>query len=129
LLLKLVASNKKDPIPIIRLHRDYLRINKYGKRIRIKPWLIVLYVKNDKSISRVGWTVPKVVGSAVTRNRIKRVLRDFFRKHNVDIQPESVDINLIFRATPGFEFKNIDRNLINDAVTDAVKKLSIEHKK
>lgn len=37
---------------------------------------------------RLGLTVPRAVGKAVARNRIKRRLREAFRKHLKDVGPE-----------------------------------------
>lgn len=43
--------------------------------------LFVLPRENNDSGIRVGLTVGKKVGNAVARNRVKRVLREFFRLH------------------------------------------------
>lgn len=36
---------------------------------------------------RLGLTVPRAVGGAVIRNRIKRRLREVFRLHRAELQP------------------------------------------
>ncbi len=50
--------------------------------------------KNGAPYSRLGITVPKRVGKAVRRNRIKRLVREFFRRNRHTLA-ESWDINII----------------------------------
>lgn len=37
---------------------------------------------------RLGLTVPRAVGKAVVRNRIKRRLRELFRQHRASLDPQ-----------------------------------------
>ncbi len=39
----------------------------------------MIYAKGDAGVSRLGITVSKRVGNAVVRNRIKRLVREWFR--------------------------------------------------
>jgi ribonuclease P protein component len=45
------------------------------------PHLILLCLPNDIGHPRLGITVSRKVGIAVTRNRVKRLIREFYR-HN-----------------------------------------------
>lgn len=45
-----------------------------------KPSLIIYYKKNPFNQTRIGLSVPKKIGKAHDRNRLKRILREFFRK-------------------------------------------------
>jgi ribonuclease P protein component len=65
--------------------------------------------------SRLGISVPKKVGNAVQRNRIKRIIREAFRLHN-GIFPQGSDI--VFAVRPGFSFTGMQ------AVCDAVARLT-----
>jgi ribonuclease P protein component len=44
-----------------------------------KPSLIVYYKKNSLGHSRLGLSVSKKVGNSPTRNRFKRILREYYR--------------------------------------------------
>jgi ribonuclease P protein component len=61
-----------------------------GRKTR-RPFFLLFGMPNDLGRSRLGLTVTRQTGSAVARNRIKRVLRDVFRR-NKDRFPVSVDV-------------------------------------
>ena len=45
-----------------------------------KPSLIIYYKKNSFNQTRIGLSVPKKIGKAHDRNRLKRLVREFFRQ-------------------------------------------------
>lgn len=57
---------------------DYLKIDREGSKLRTKNF-IILYLRNSTSRSRFGITATKKIGGAVQRNRVKRLIREFFR--------------------------------------------------
>ena len=72
---------------------DFLRVFKYGKRIQNR-YFIVYLSRNDLKRCRLGLTVTRKVGKAVTRNLIKRLAREYFRQ-NRHIIKDYWDISLI----------------------------------
>ena len=58
----------------IRKRRDFLKAASSGVYFKSNFWVAQL-VRNESGCARVGFTVSKKVGNAVTRNRIKRRLR------------------------------------------------------
>ena len=57
---------------------DFVNLNRLGKRYHAKHFIIILK-KNGSGINRLGITVSKKIGNAVKRNKIKRLVREFFR--------------------------------------------------
>ena len=74
---------------------EFLYISEVGKRCHSKLF-IMLYVEKPQACSRLGLIVTKKVGSAVQRNRIKRLCRESFR-HNRHRWSQPFDIVLIAR--------------------------------
>lgn len=70
--------------------KDFLKIRKKGIRLLTGSFIIFAH-KNNYSFNRLGIAASVRVGNAVRRNRIKRLLREFFRL-NKNIFPESTDI-------------------------------------
>jgi len=73
---------------------EFLRVSRGGgTRLETKNFLIFLK-PNQTLLTRLGVTVTKKVGSAVTRNRIKRLVREFFRLHK-HVLPQGQDMVVI----------------------------------
>ena len=72
---------------------EFRRVQLHGRRIHTPHFLIVVQ-PNAFDNTRLGITVTKKVGSAVQRNRIKRVVREVFRR-NRSLFPSSHDVVFI----------------------------------
>lgn len=66
--------------------REFLFLQNRGKR-RHCPHFVVVLSPAKGGISRLGITVTRRFGNAVTRNRMKRLLREFFRTCQALITP------------------------------------------
>ena len=71
-----------------RFHKrkDFLRIYSQGKRI-FTPTLVAYFLPNKLDEHRLGVTVSRKIGKAVTRNRIKRRVRELFRTNKSSSTP------------------------------------------
>ena len=80
----------------LRKRAEYLAASKKpSKRVETRHFLILLK-ENKAEGARIGITVTKKIGKAVTRNRIKRYVREFFR-NNKSIFPKGYDVVVIAR--------------------------------
>ena len=74
---------------------QFLKLSKQGKSV-YTDCFIAIVLKGTAQNNRIGITISKKVGNAVERNRIKRVIREYFR-HNKEKISEPIDINIIAR--------------------------------
>jgi len=78
----------------LTLNRDFERVFKEGKKIWIDKYLLIIYTHNKLGYRRLGLVVSSKIGKACERNKVKRLLREVFRK-NKDLFPESADLVII----------------------------------
>lgn len=78
---------------------SFRRASRRGKRAHARTVVTHSLVLSDHTmvVPRVGFTVAKSVGNAVTRNRVKRRLRHAVRSHLSSLAPATV---LVVRAKP-----------------------------
>ncbi len=66
--------------------RQFIAVYEKGRRTGC-PYFTLFGLPNSVGHCRLGVTVTRKVGGAVRRNRIKRVLRDIFRRHRLELDP------------------------------------------
>jgi ribonuclease P protein component len=80
----------------LRRRREFLRVQATGKRL-YTPHFGVWLAPGAGGRPRLGLVVTRRLGKAVRRNRVKRLLREFFRRHKAELPPQ----DLIILARPG----------------------------
>ncbi|MEN6508481.1 MAG: ribonuclease P protein component [Smithella sp.] len=76
---------------------SYQIIYKQGGR-RSSQFFTMIICGNPNGARRIGITVTKKTGNAVFRNRIKRLIREFFRR-NKDLFPAGHDVVIMAKKT------------------------------
>lgn len=76
-IFKKEGINKRERI---RKKSQFIRIFKNSKRIETKK-LRIYFEKNKSNISKFTVVTGKKVGNAVIRNRIKRIIKEVYRKN------------------------------------------------
>ena len=77
-VMKAINRLKKD--------KDFRKI--YQKKKSMANRLLIIYILENKyEYNRVGFTVSKKIGKSVTRNRVKRLLKESYRLNEGKILP------------------------------------------
>lgn len=95
-------------LSVLRNRSDFLNLAKNGQRVRAGGWLVLNFLPNSFGHVRCGWTLPGKIGKAVTRNRLKRWSRVYFRERVLFEGELAVDVNLVFLKTGGDFYKKLD---------------------
>ena len=75
--------------------REYREIGRHGRRVT-SDCFVILMARGDVG-RRVGITVSKKVGNAVVRNRVKRGIREWFRRSRAQLRAR---VDLVIIAKP-----------------------------
>ncbi len=107
---------------------EFKRVFESGRRFSSK-YLVIYALRSGLDFSRLGLAVSKKTGTAVTRNRIRRRLRESVRKRLAE-RPLRYDIVIVARtAAAEAAFADLDRmiaetfaGLVNEENTDSDRK-------
>jgi ribonuclease P protein component len=91
-------------------HNDFIRrplaVNKM-----VFPHFLVIMKPNKLGRTRLGLTVGKNKGGAVQRNRIKRLLREFFRRSKHKLPPSQDIIIVALKGSDPLTYRQVFEEL------------------
>jgi ribonuclease P protein component len=80
----------------LRDGRDFRRVSREGRRRSSRHFVALVAPGRDPERARLGLTVSRRVGGAVGRNRVKRRVREWFRRRR-EVVGVGVDVVVIAR--------------------------------
>lgn len=80
----------------VKKNSEFQKIFKRGKSFANRQFVVYCSAKEGQTEFRIGLSVSKKVGNAVTRNRIKRFIRQAFLEMKEEINP-NMDYVIIAR--------------------------------
>jgi ribonuclease P protein component len=78
----------------LKKNKEFEAVFKEGKKLWINSILLIIYKPNGLNYRRLGIVVSKKIRKATQRNKVKRWIRELFRR-NKDWFPENCDIIII----------------------------------
>ena len=80
----------------LKKNYEFHRLYSKGKSA-VTPFLVVYARKSRRQRNRIGFTVSNKLGKAVTRNRVRRRLREIYRLHEAELSP-GAELVVVARA-------------------------------
>ena len=80
----------------LKKNSDFRRLYSKGKSA-VTPYLVVYCRRNGQAVNRVGFTVSAKLGNAVTRNRVRRQLREIYRLNSAYLK-NGIDMIIVARS-------------------------------
>lgn len=95
----------------LRKRREFKSVDAQKTARYVTPHLVILRAPNPFNRTRIGLTVSKKIGKSVERNRIKRLLREAYRRHKDAFAPGH-DYVLIARSGRITSMETIAREIV-----------------
>jgi ribonuclease P protein component len=68
-----------------------LKVQEGGRKIHTDSFLVFVLARSEPGATRVGVTASRKLGGAILRNRVKRLVREAFRRHKL-LFPSGLDV-------------------------------------
>jgi ribonuclease P protein component len=103
-------QNTYPPTARLRKRAEFLRLKDTAQKFAAKG-ILVVWQANNLAHARLGVTASKKIGCAVTRNRVKRFVREIFRNNRLLLP--AVDLNVIARTDAAtMDFQGLKQELL-----------------
>ena len=108
----------------LRLRRDFDKVFKEGRMVQ-NDYLVMLYRKNGLGHIRIGIIVKRKFGKAHKRNKIKRWIREIYRRWKNEF-PTGYDYICLTRKKLSDEFENTNFWKIKEKIFDLLERMKYE---
>lgn len=117
--MKKEGFSKKERL---KKDKDFQVVFKEGQKLWINSALLIIYKPNNLNYRRLGIVVSKKIKKATQRNKVKRWIRELFRK-NKEWFPQNCDIIII----PHPNLLKLNYNKIKNMVKEKILSLRLEN--
>ena len=94
----------------LKKNYEFKKVYNEGKYY-VEKYVVMYIILNDSEFNRVGFSVSKKVGKSVVRNRIKRQMKESYRKY---ADSTKVGFDMVFTARVGSgsaDYRMIENNI------------------
>ena len=95
----------------IRKRAEYLTVQGLGRKLHSENFLVFARPSVTGGAARFGITVSKKVGTAVERNRVKRILREVCRRHKAWFPRDTAVVLVAKRSAVTQDYAAVEREL------------------
>ncbi|WP_301108421.1 ribonuclease P protein component [Sporosarcina sp.] len=95
----------------IKKNKEFQTVFKKGKSFANRQFIVYTYKKEDQEEFRIGLSVSKKVGNAVTRNRVKRYIRQAFLEMKDEVRQDLDYVIIARNQAATLDFHTAKKNL------------------
>ncbi len=98
----------------LRKRREYLEVYAKGEKVRTK-YFFLYRLRNGLDRNRLGLTVSRKIGKTILRNKLKRQLREIYRKHCKGVVPTYDLVVNATRAATSAPYRDLEKEFTRAA--------------
>jgi ribonuclease P protein component len=92
---------------------EFKKTYQHGRTVA-NSFLVLYYIENKKiDESKVAFAVGKKIGNAVIRNRIKRIMREAYRKNLLLVKKNYYLIFIARAKIKGISYNNVEKSMLS----------------
>jgi len=95
----------------IKKSKDFQDVFQNGQSTANRQFVVYVLKKKDQGHFRIGLSVSKKLGNAVVRNRIKRLIRQFFLEHKELVEQEVDYVIIARKPVVGMDYSEVKSSL------------------
>lgn len=95
----------------IKKNADFQLVFQKGKSVANRQFVIYMLDKREQDHFRIGLSVSKKIGNAVTRNRVKRFIRQVFHELQEDINQRKDYVIIARKPAAEMDYHTIKKSL------------------
>ncbi|MFT4416909.1 ribonuclease P protein component [Fredinandcohnia humi] len=96
----------------IKKNQDFQTVFQSGKSSANRQFVVYVLEREGQEHFRIGLSVSKKLGNAVTRNRIKRLIRQFFLEHKTLVQEKDYVV-IARKPVVDMEYEEVKKSLFH----------------
>ncbi|AST93932.1 ribonuclease P protein component [Sutcliffiella cohnii] len=97
----------------IKKNKEFQQVFQHGKSMANRQFVLYVLEKKDQAEFKIGLSVSKKIGNAVTRNRIKRYIRQVFTELEADIVTTGDIVIIARKPTAEMSYEEVKSSLIH----------------
>jgi ribonuclease P protein component len=95
----------------IKKNKEFQAVFQKGQSVANRQFVLYMLEKKDQAHFRIGLSVSKKIGNAVTRNRIKRYIRQVFHENKGRISPKKDYVIIARKPAAEMDYHSIKKSL------------------
>ena len=97
----------------IKKNEEFQEVFKRGKSYANRQFVVYILVKEEQKHLRIGLSVSKKIGKAVTRNRIKRYIRQVFHELKPHLKANIDYVIIARKPAADMNYHEVKKSLIH----------------
>jgi ribonuclease P protein component len=97
----------------VKRNEDFTAVFQKGKSIANRQFVVYQLPKVEQAGFRIGLSVSKKLGNAVTRNRIKRYIRQVFTEIKIDVKGQRDYVIIARKPCVELTYEEFQKSLIH----------------
>ncbi len=95
----------------IKKNKEFQDVFQHGSSTANRQFVVYVLQRDDHEHFRIGLSVSKKIGNAVVRNRVKRLIRQFFLEHKEQVNQQKDYVIIARKPVVDMDYHEVKSSL------------------